>query len=686
MNNTKWYNRPLRIGAMQWNQDFNTFKVPEVLAKGGFNTEQLLHILSGDDNLGATVFDSCRDSKTLSEYIRISREKNIRIILYFNAHMMDVTAYQQNNGWAQKNISKEPLMAYEKFILTCVNSGWRDWFMNSVRTALDYGIDGIFLDGPIFGRDGCYCDQCSTLFKEKFKHPIENATSQETRAFKTESIAGFIRDVQKVIKSSGYDAILYANSHGLSANITGCDIDAIYPYVDFLGTEGGFMYYGNPNNISLWYGSRNAKYLDEKSKGKPAIIFAAGNTCPWTRYMHTQEESRLLFASAVANGANVWYGIHGPLEVLDTPGGKAAYEFNRYLAENEEYYAGTRKISDMALLWSKNTIHAFPGNIQKSDFVQCEEVKVNYTLGNYLNEFNGFYEMLTRKHMQFSIIDEKAIAENTLSRFKMLIMPNVCCISDNESNIIKDYVANGGIILATSGTSYMEENGKSRSIPSLADIFGIKEVQEVFNYKLGCSYMKLSNDAALLENTPASLMVGPSTSVKCNYINDVNVKGIQYMPMNGGYDIFPSESFPTLIVNNYGKGKVIYISGSLGEAYYNFLPDALKILVENLIKSSISLTLEIENAYESIEIEARIQPEYNRLLLHFVNYTGQMQRPINKIIPCRDINIKLKTSERVAGIKALYDKRDISFEFTEEGIRFSLDILHEYELVVIQLE
>ena len=686
MKSELWHQKPLRIGAMQWNLGEDAFKAPGILKNGGFNTEQLLHIMAAGDNIGLTVFDEERDGEKLSEYIRLSGEKGIKIILYFNAHMVDADTCRENGDWAQTDRSGKPLSAYQKFILTCVNSGWRNQFMDSVKTALAYGIDGVFLDGPIFGREACYCSACSRLFENKYRHSLQSASATELRNFKTESIADFIRDVRGVIKSVNSDVILYANSHGLSANITGCDIDAIYPYVDFLGTEGGFMFYGNPNDISLWYGSKNAKYLDEKAKGKPAVIFAAGNSCPWTRYMHTPEESRLLFASAVANGANVWYGIHGTLEMLDTPGGKAAYDFNRFLAANEEYYEGTHKIPDMALLWSKATINAFPGSIQKSDFVEKETIETQYSLGNYLNEFNGFYEILTRTHRQFSIIDEKILLEKDLSVFKTLVLPNACCMGEQEAEKIKDYVSNGGNVIATIGTSFFDGDGNARPAPALADLFGITEVADVFSYNAGCSYIKLSEGTGLTDGMPSSgLTVGCSISVKCRYAGDTATAGIQYIPMNGGYDFFPSESFPTIVMHSFGKGKAIYVSGGLGETYGKYLPDALKTLVRNLLYLTMEPVLEVENAYESLEVEMRIQPEKKRILILFVNYTGCMQRPINRVIPCRDITIRLKIKEKAASVKTVYMKQDIGFEQNEGEVCFKLDEVGEYELAVVQL-
>lgn len=681
MNSFKLCTGSFRIGAIQWEQGNKMFDIPKILSDGGFNAEQLLHVV-GDGVMG--LFDPERDSDNLKKYIRMSNELGTKIILYFNAHMIEMDTYAKKPEWAQKHKNGEYISAYDTYALACVNSTWRDDFMDKVAYALEYGIEGIFLDGPIFFRTGCFCNACREKFKAAYGHEMDAATAAEMRKFKTDSIADFIKDVKLIIHRHGGNEILYANSTGLAPNVTGCDIDGIYPYVDFLGTEGGFMFYKNPNEVSLWKCARSAKYLESKAKGKPTVIFSAAHHSPWARCIHTPQETKLLMACTVANGANLWYGIHGPIELSLTPGGKAAFEFNRFLAQNEEYFYETRSSADAAIVWSKNTIHAFPEDIDESDFTQRVKRTSERDMGSFSDEFDGFYDIMTRNHTQFTVIDEKCIAEDDLSRFKMIVLPNVSCLSEMECARIREYVRDGGTIISTFATSLFDESGNARAIPLLADVFGIDAIEEKLKYKNGCTYMELEGPGHIREGLSSEITSGFNNSFKCKFKEASTVLASMYYPMAGSYAKFPTEKYPSIVASDYGRGKSIYISGGIGETYFNYGMNDLKKLVKNILIEYNQSSFTVKDAYESVEIEMRVQNDCNRALVHFVNYTGCMQRPIDRVIPCRDIKVFLKTDKEVSSVYTIYNREKLEFIVQDNYVEFTVPFVNEYELAVIQ--
>lgn len=683
MNSNQLYGRPLRIGAVQWEQGEKMFEIPQILSDGGFNVEQLLHVV-GDGVMG--LFDPERDSANLKKYIKMSNELGTKIILYFNAHMIEMDTLDRKPDWAQRHRNGEYVSAYGTYVLACVNSAWRNDFMDKAACALDYGIEGIFLDGPVFYMTGCYCNACRAKFKAEYGHDIETATAAELREFKTSSIAEFVKDVKHIINRHGGNEILYANSTGLAPNVTGCDIDGIYPYVDFLGTEGGFMFYNNPNDVPLWKCSKSAKYIESKAKGKPTVIFSAAHHSPWARCIHTPQETKLLMASTVANGANLWYGIHGPIEISLTPGGKAAFEFNKFLAQNEDFYNKTDSYADAAIVWSKNTIHAFPEDVDESDFTQRVKRNSEHGLGSFSDEFEGLYDIMARNHTQFTIIDEKCIIEDDLSRFKMIILPNVSCLSEKECERIRKYVQEGGTVISTLATSFYDEYGNERSMPLLADIFGIISVEEILKYKNGCTYLKLEGSDRIKKGLSSEITAGCHTSLRCNFKEDSTVLASMYYPMAGSYAKFPVKKYPSIVLSNYGKGKSIYISGGIGETYFNNGINDLKRLIKNILTEYNESCFAVENAYETVEVEMRVQNGRNKALIHFVNYTGCMQRPIDKVIPCNDIKVVFKTYKEVSGVYTVYDKKKLEYSVCDDYVEFTVPSVDEYELAVIQFK
>lgn len=668
---------PLRIAAIQFAQSpEDTGRVPELLRSGGFNVEQLLHAVGKE---GYGFYRKEEHEELIRGYARECARRGISIILYENAHMIRRETFSQHPGWAQIGADGKPAPAYGTYMLACMNSGWRDSFLQSVRDALEQDISGIFLDGPLFLAEGCRCGACSRLFSERFGHPIESASRRELLSFKSEHVARFVRDVREVIRQSGKNVALYANCIGLAENTTGCDIDAVFPYVDLIGSEGGFLFYGDPNEVSVWRGAQCAKYLESKSRGKPYVVFNAGNHQPWARHMHTKAEVSQLFGSVVANGGNVWFGIHGTIDEFDSPAGREAFRFNRFLAKNEPVFRGTAQYADAALLWSRDTVNTFPENVAESDFTRAEEKAVPESAGSFQKEFFGISDMLFRCHRQFSIIDETCVRDGGLDRFPTLILPNASCLGGETLAAVRRYVENGGSLIATLSSGMFDETGRKRAENPLHELFGIQSVEETLDYEAGCGYLTLEGKG------PSAPSAGFASRVfRCSYREGVKTLASSYFPMEGRYSAFEERKFPSVTVNRFGKGRAAYIAGGIGSTYADYGILDMRDIFDGLVERFTQSDLRVENAWPSVEVELRLQPGRPVRLLHFANHTAFMQRPAEDLIECRGIRVSLRTGSPVARVRTLFYPSELPFRETDGRVEFSVDV-RDYELVEVEL-
>jgi hypothetical protein len=679
----KWYQKPLRIGAIQYEQgEENYKKVPAILEEAGFNTEQLLHVTATD------VWGLYKDEEhreKLQKYITDCEKRNIKIILYENAHIDFYEQYEKHPDWAQRGADGKPAMGYDTFVFMCVNTSWRESFFESIRLALKHqNIQGIFLDGPLFVGGGCHCEACQKLFLEQFGHPINQASKKELAQFKEKHIARFIRDVREVINESGKECLLYCNTGVLSENVTGADVDTVYDYVDMLGSEGGFIFYGDPNRTSLWKASRVGKYLESKAYGKPYVIFDAGNHQPWARYMLTEDENTLLYASVVAQGGNVWYGIHGSIADYQTPGGKAALSFDRWMADNDAYYTHTNRCSDLALVWTKNTVTSFHEGVDKSDFTVEERNQSQNDYGPHQSEFDGFYDMLTRTHCQFSVVDEKNLEKDDLSRYQAIILPNAICLSQTVRDKIRNYVQNGGQLITTLASGLCNEDGSKNSDAEWLKMCGIEQINAIVGHNAGCGYLRVEDDS-LLDGMAARITAGFSKNMlDCTYTKDAENIASAYMGMKGRYSKFPDETAPAAVLNHYGEGRVYYISGGIGQTYQEFGVTDMKYFIRNILNQCVCDSVKVENLFESVEVALREQED--RKLLHFVNYTGQMRRPIEHVIPCENVKVSMACSRKAVRVHSVYNKEELAFTQKNGQIEFTLPRLGVYELVAVELE
>lgn len=673
--NRKWYQDPLLIAAIQFEQEQDdSFLAPAILDNAKFNTEQLLHVF-GKEVIG--LYDKARDEARVRRYIDMAPERNI--ILYANAHIVSKETFSEHDDWAQRLPDGTAAPGYTNEIMICLNSPWREYFFARIREMLELPIKGIFLDGPSFIGGGCFCPTCQALFQKEYGYSLSQASRKDLREFKTQHAARFIHTIRGIIRELRPDVILYVNSTGLAENMTGGDIDAVYDDVDFIGTEGGFIFYNDPNAVSLYKTSNAARYMESKSGGKPYVIFCAGNHQPWARYMLTPAENELLVAATVSQGAALWYGIHGSVHDLETESGRAALSLIRDIAEHKTYYTDTKRRADVAVLWSKQSIHAFPEAVDESDFTRRERLQGSQ-YGSFQKEFDGICEILARKHFTYSIIDEKNLREDDLSTYPLLILPNAICLDAKSAECISSYVQKGGNVIATLCTGFCDENGAARKEGALASLFGIESWQSE-SFAPGCGYLTI-HDPSLssdLISSPTAGFAGPV--LRAHFAKDAKILASLHEPLPGRYSRLPKEMFPSMIERQEGTGRVIYLSGGLGATYLQYGISDYKTLLSKLILRLIQPTLTVQNTFETIEVSVREQT--GRTLVHFTNFTSAMRRPLEQIIPCQTMQVSLCVSHPVSCVTSMRSGKEIPFTQSGNTVSFPFALSGVYDVAVI---
>jgi hypothetical protein len=157
-------------------------------------------------------------------------------------------------------------------------------------------------------------------------------------------------------------------------------------------------------------------------------------------------------------------------------------------------------------------------------------------------------------------------------------------------------------------------------------------------------------------------------------------------PLAGRYDGIPDVSDdPALIVHRFGKGRAIYCSGDLGNAINGFHLAEFFRLVENAARDIAPSPVVIENAPRSMEVVLRSQEQGRRLLLHLINFTGEMTRPIQRVLPIENVRITLRTKGELNKVRTLMRPQTLaSRRIGSEQLQFVVPRIEEYEVVVLE--
>ncbi|MBN2558617.1 MAG: beta-galactosidase trimerization domain-containing protein [Clostridia bacterium] len=674
MDKWKWYERPMLLSAVQCNYGENSYDIMKNhVVANGFNGEQLLHLNATGH---VSSYDEDRDGEKLGKYLEEAGRNGLREILYWNVHCVYGETILDNPGWKQKTRSGDDIIVYGNQYLICINTPWRERYIENLKRLCSHRLDGLFLDGPLFMQNGCYCDFCKARFREAYKKELEEATFGEFLEFRTDSVTSMIRQTYEIKQSLNPDIRLYINNSALRADVTGSNTSKVYPYVDFLGTEGGFCWINK--SFDYTHTTTHAKYIETKANGKPYIIFIAGDAKPYSYCMHTGAETERLYALSLAQGANIWYGIHGPTKMMQSEAGRVVAKMNRFIKENEIFLINTRSHAKIALMWSDATANFYASSVMQSDFTQSQKIGGEGKYGNHHEALAGFADMLTRCHAQYDIADQDCIYDRRIFDYDLLIFPTYACMSQEEAKIIREFVAGGGNIIATYDTGMYDETGRLRDIGVIDDIMGVRRGRIVRYEDVGVGYAKLH------ENIEENIVPMSGCAWETEPVGGAITTASAFYPMPGRYVAFPTEEFGYITDNRYGKGRCIFVSGTIGEVYNKWCgPDARKWLHRRILETADVLTE--TNAPQGIEISLRTQLHTGSRLIHVVNMTRGPGRPMEETVQVRDVMVGL-TDFRGTRARGIYSGRELTIEPQGTGCRILLPVIDEYEVILVERE
>lgn len=233
----------------------------------------------------------------------------------------------------------------------------------------------------------------------------------------------------------------------------------------------------------------------------------------------------------------------------------------------------------------------------------------------------GVSECLTDAHVQHDfILDQDLLDKGTLHRFKLVVLPSTGCLSRRQVETLRDYVAEGGALLASTNASLLDERGFLQPNFGLADVFGV-------DYDPAAT---LRGPLTWRDRGGAATLAYPGAALRVKPRQDAGVLA-DFLNRQG------EPAWPALVTHRFGRGQAAYLPVALGAQNYesegraggpvNFAKD--KALAERLVR------LVRETARAPLDFQAVALPEgvltsvcrqtregRNEVLVHLLNATG----------------------------------------------------------------
>jgi beta-galactosidase len=228
------------------------------------------------------------------------------------------------------------------------------------------------------------------------------------------------------------------------------------------------------------------------------------------------------------------------------------------------------------------------------------QIQPNNPRFNYPEHFHQIYRAFYGHHVSVDIMAPYA----DLSSYRLIIAPALHLVTDAIAENLKSYVQAGGTLIVTQRTGVKDESNMvvNQRLPGLlAELCGV----EVEDYDSLSSYMQNSLEFTIPELINAE---SPTVGVLCDILKPTEATVVaRYVK-----DYYAGK--PAITLNQFGKGKVIYV-GAVGDGkLYDILSDWL------LNMTGIQPIIPVPDG-----VELTVRSQNGQRLLFLLNHTESQQ-------------------------------------------------------------
>ena len=349
---------------------------------------------------------------------------------------------------------------------------------------------------------------------------------------------------------------------------------------------------------------------------------------------------------------------HAPPYMLD-----AVYDALDEIKKREAFLTHIRPEKHIGLVMSDNT------NCFYSRSAGADEER-------YLSNVLGMFRMGMEEHLGFTVINDWNLNDEDLSEYKVLLLPNTACLDKRQIEAVRNFVRNGGGLVASVDASLFDEMGNPREGFALSDVFGVdyrgiptgeggKTEQLDVNFLRGVNADYWNKRKNIFDLRLAEWDTVWRDERLKTYLADQPVvfkgQAVSVQPVSPEAKVLATisprvagaETLPAVVANTYGKGRAVFFAAGMDSAYYLYPYPYQRILLKDALEwvTPAPFGIEVEAPMSVHATFRRQAKDGGRLIVHLYNGTNSTANhakpaediPVREeIIPIHDIKVTFK--------------------------------------------
>ena len=616
------------------------------------------------------------------------RKQGMNVIARTDSHACHQDVHNAHPDWiavdASGNKRKHP--SDPDYWITCALGPYNFEFMTAVHQEImrKYKVDGIFTN-RWSGSGMCYCEHCKSSFHTFSGLDLPRTNDPQVPArrqyvlWHQERLFELWRLWNEKIREINPGASYIANAGG--GALSPLDMKTIGELAPTLFADRQ----GRSGLMASWASGKNAKEYRATMGNKPiAGIVSVGleERYRWKDSVQSGDEIRLWMADGIAQGLRPWFTKFNA-KIIDRRWLPVIEDIYKWHYANEVYLRNERSLARVGLVYSQQTA-TFYGGENARDLVEDPVL--------------GFYQALIEARVPFDMVHDRLLDREHVAQYRTLILPNIAALSDVQCQQIRDFVQNGGRIVATFETSLYDEWGVHRKDFGLGPMFGVKFRGRVPGPMLN-SYLSLQKekDAVAYHAVLAGLEDANRIINAVHQVDVTALSGNAFSPLEivPSYPDLPMEEVfpppikahnPGVFLNSPGSSRVVYFPGDIDRTFWEVLNvDHAKLLRNAVLWATDEIAPVTVQGPGMIDISAWEQQ--NSMTVHLVNLTNpmMMKGPIREVIPIAEqrLRIEIPRGRRVREAKLLVTGKNVPFRMEQASLLLAIPSIDIQEVVAI---
>jgi len=673
---------PLTMDAEAWGDYWASLKVDAVLLNGGgivafYPTQVPYHHRS--------EFLGSRD--LFGETVAAMKRRAIRTVARMDCNLGYEEALKARPDWFERNPDGSPRPHAESpwLFATCMFSTYFSEQMPAIFREINqhYPVDGFFTNGwPSTGSlSVCYCESCRRLFERLGGVPP--AETDSLNPLYRKYYQAYMDRVQEIWRL--WDGIAHEKSpQSVYVGNLGGGLDTVKDLKQLSQVAAWFNadHQGRSGETPIWECAQQGRVAHSVMQGRTVtnVSGAYSNAQPnWRHVSKAPAELTLWLAQTTASGMVPWFHwLGGSPE--DTRWREVGRAFFDWLAANERHFRNRHSIADLAVLYPQRTVA----------FYSRPDSRRPRHRGGPIDYLQGLYYALLEGRFLFDFVHEGNLNAESLQEYRALLIPNAAYLGDAQCAAIRQFVKNGGSLLATFETSRYGEWGDLRSDFQLADVFGAHVGGEVIGPR-GNSYMRIGEKHPLLDGFHGTALLPGAENrvpVRADSIPLVLsvVPAYPAFPPEMVYPRTPRTTEPAAVFRETGRSRVAYFPGDVDRTCWRSGNSDLSQLLQNAIRwvrgPEASVSVDGAGLVEAFAWET--EPGY---ALHLLNYTNPnaTHGAIRTSYPVgpQQVRFRVDVGHRVKEVRALRTAAALRFQQQGETISFDVPGIADYEVIAL---